>query len=112
MCSIYKGTYTAKTGNKYVGEWQNDKKCGVGVMHYPDGAKYDGEFRDGKINGKGSYFYKNGDRFVGEWAREKKHGKGVCSDLAVSSSSDCIAGLYSCKRFTFSRLARNTKRST
>ena len=30
------------SGNKYVGEWKDDKKNGKGTMYFADGNKYDG----------------------------------------------------------------------
>jgi hypothetical protein len=40
----------------YVGEYLNDKKHGRGVFTWKDGRKYDGEWKEGKQNGKGRYY--------------------------------------------------------
>lgn len=41
-------------GEKYVGEWQNDKKNGKGVLFTTNEArKYIGQFKDDKPHGHG-----------------------------------------------------------
>ncbi|KAJ4462138.1 putative radial spoke head 1 [Paratrimastix pyriformis] len=61
---------------KYDGEWVDFKKCGEGVMHFPDGSMYKGHFQDGKRHGHGVYTYPNGDTFEGEFFNGMKHGSG------------------------------------
>lgn len=57
-----------KTEEKYEGEWRNGKRDGRGVEFYADGEKkYVGNFKNGKYEGNGSYFYKNGDKYVGKY---------------------------------------------
>ena len=41
-------TLTKPDGAKYVGEWQDGKRHGQGTMTYPDGAKFVGEYKDNK----------------------------------------------------------------
>jgi hypothetical protein len=51
---LYKGTYTYVNGNKYDGEWVNDKKHGRGVYHYySTNEKYDGEWVRKYVKDKG-----------------------------------------------------------
>lgn len=38
---------------------------GKGVMTWPDQSKYEGEFKNGKIEGKGTKTFSNGDRYIG-----------------------------------------------
>ena len=47
------GTYIWENGDKYVGEWKNDK-----------------------YHGQGTFTWENGDKYVGEWKNNKRHGKG------------------------------------
>jgi hypothetical protein len=57
-----------KTEEKYEGEWRNGKRDGRGVEFYADGEKkYVGNFKNGKYEGNGSFFYKNGDKYVGKY---------------------------------------------
>ncbi len=39
---ILKGTYKFKSGARYIGEYEENKKHGQGLFHYPDGSKYEG----------------------------------------------------------------------
>jgi hypothetical protein len=52
-------------------------KTGVGVYAYPDGSKYDGQFKAGKIDGYGTWYFANGDKYVGSFANSFPHGKGT-----------------------------------
>ena len=38
----------------YKGDVENGKPNGLGVMTYPDGHKYVGEWKNGKYNGQGT----------------------------------------------------------
>ena len=76
------GTYTFGpkskwAGDKYVGEFKDDKKHGQGTYSYASGDKYVGEFKDGKSHGQGTYSYASGDKYVGEFKDDKKHGQGT-----------------------------------
>ena len=50
---------------------------GKGVMVWPDQSKYEGEFKQGKIEGKGKKDFSNGNRFIGDWKNDVMHGSGV-----------------------------------
>ncbi len=57
-----------KTKEKYEGEWKNGKRDGRGVEFYADGEKkYVGNFKNGKYEGNGTFFHKNGDKYVGKY---------------------------------------------
>ncbi len=57
-----------KTLERYEGEWRNGKREGRGVEYYSDGEKkYVGNFLNGKFHGNGTYFFKNGDKYVGKF---------------------------------------------
>lgn len=45
-------------------------------MTYANGDEYEGELKDGKMNGYGTYIYKDSDTYKGEWKDGKKHGNG------------------------------------
>jgi hypothetical protein len=47
-------------GAKYVGEWKNGKLDGVASLTYKDGIKYVGEFNDGRRNGLGILYGTDG----------------------------------------------------
>ena len=46
-----------------AGDCQN----GDGIYTFPDGAKYVGEWKDGKQNGQGTLILPDGDKHVGLW---------------------------------------------
>jgi hypothetical protein len=41
-------------GDKYDGNWKDNKKSGQGVMNFVNGNKYDGQWKDDKMNGHGT----------------------------------------------------------
>ena len=47
---------------------------GFGKFTFPDGSKYEGEFKDSEINGKGTYTWADGEKYVVEFKDCKKHG--------------------------------------
>ena len=53
-------------GDFYLGEWKNGQFHGQGTFTYTNGMKYEGEWKNGKPNGKGTETYSNGDKFLGE----------------------------------------------
>ena len=40
---------------------QKNKKDGVGILFWPDGTKYEGQFKEDAANGKGRKIYANGE---------------------------------------------------
>ena len=66
--------------NTYEGEILNDNKHGQGVTTWGGGQwkgdRYEGQYKDNKMNGKGIYTSANGDRYEGEWKGDKKS-KGI-----------------------------------
>jgi hypothetical protein len=75
------GTYTHANGNKYLGEYRNDKRHGQGSFTYASGGKYVGEWRAGLPNGQGAYLYANGKVTEGIWEN------GCLGEFCVSPSS-------------------------
>lgn len=48
-----------------------------GTFLWPDGEKYVGEFRDDKRSGQGTFTWANGEKYVGEFWDNKRNGKGI-----------------------------------
>ena len=71
------GTYEFSDGDKYVGQWQNNRMHGRGTYYYPNGDRYTGQFANDVKDGPGTYHFKNGDRWEGSYLRGRKHGKAV-----------------------------------
>ena len=60
------GETTFIDGAKYVGDWKDGKRNGQGTYTFPDGMKYVGEFKDSKRNGQGTYTWPDGRKYDGE----------------------------------------------
>lgn len=71
------GIYTWPDGTRYEGEWRNDKKEGRGTYTWSDGTRYEGEWLDDKKDGRGTLTRENGERYKGEWRDDKKEGRGT-----------------------------------
>ena len=71
------GTYTFANGDKYVGEHKDNKAHGQGTYTHANGNKHVGEYKDDKRNGQGTYTHANGNKYVGEYKDGKKHGQGT-----------------------------------
>ena len=59
------GTFTFASGNKYVGEFKDNKKHGQGTFTWTNGDKYVGEYKDNKRHGQGTFTFASGKRLVG-----------------------------------------------
>lgn len=72
------GTQTYPSGAKYVGEFRDGKQNGQGIATYPGGFNYVGEFKDGNFNGQGTLTPANsGDKYIGEFKDGKPNGQGT-----------------------------------
>ncbi|XP_042338116.1 ankyrin repeat and MYND domain-containing protein 1 isoform X2 [Plectropomus leopardus] len=54
-----------------------ERRQGLGVQGWPDGARYEGEFVNGFKHGKGRYTWKNGEFYEGSFYKDYRHGDGV-----------------------------------
>ena len=71
-----KGNLSSKDNNyNYDGGWRDDKKNGVGTLFY-NGDKYTGDFVDDKYCGNGTLCGKNGEIYECEFYDNKPHGIG------------------------------------
>ncbi|MDB4236416.1 trypsin-like peptidase domain-containing protein [Planktomarina temperata] len=70
------GTYTSQAGSSYIGEYKNGKKHGQGTYTYPDGSIYVGQLENGDFNGQGSLTLANGDTYVGKFKDDDANGQG------------------------------------
>ena len=89
------GTYAFPDGEKYVGEWKDNKKDGQGTYTFPDGENYVGEYKNGEKNGLGTNTFPDGDKFVGEYKNGEKNGLGTYTFGTDSEfSGDKFVGEY------------------
>merc|ERR550537_562150 len=50
---------------------------GVAAVEYPDGSRYEGEWKGGLFSGQGKYARADGSGYDGAWLNGKAHGFGV-----------------------------------
>ena len=73
---IKKNEVTLPNGAKYTGEWLDGKRDGYGVQIWVDGSRYEGNWKNDKANGDGKLFHADGDVYEGGWMDDKAHGYG------------------------------------
>ena len=60
------------TGNeKYEGEWKDGKMDGYGFIKFSDGINYEGEWKDGTRHGEGTFTSSDGSKWVGEFKNDR-----------------------------------------
>jgi len=79
-----KGTYILSDGRKYIGDFVNDQKDGIGEFWWPDGRHYSGAWKDGFQEGKGSVTLPDGKTFTTIWR------KGAPDKAAGSLQDDAL----------------------
>ncbi|MFK8104151.1 MAG: caspase family protein [Saprospiraceae bacterium] len=75
-CKNGKGTYKYTSGAKYVGQFKNGRINGNGILYFSNGNKYVGDWVNQYREGKGKLTYANGSYYKGSFKRSKFHGKG------------------------------------
>ena len=71
------GTYEDSSGDRYVGDFQNNAYNGQGTYYTAGGDRFVGGFLDGEFHGSGTYYYSCGDIYRGGFKRNLFHGWGV-----------------------------------
>lgn len=62
----------------YFGQTIGEIPNGWGKAYYLDGKLYDGEWKDGKMNGRGTEYYPDGTiEYEGEYLDGYRHGHGM-----------------------------------
>ena len=54
----------------YEGEYKNGKFEGKGAFTFSDGRRYEGQFKNGDKHGKGTFIFPDGRKYVGKWKKE------------------------------------------
>lgn len=63
-------------GGRYYGTLKDGKLHGRGRIEWANGARYEGGFEDGLMSGRGRYRFANGDLYEGEARRGMMNGRG------------------------------------
>jgi hypothetical protein len=80
---------TWPNGDRYEGQFVDDRKDGVGTYTWGPGGpaageRYQGDFRADRRHGFGIYTWPSGDQYVGEWANDTIAGPPTPAMLARS----------------------------
>ncbi|XP_072013926.1 LOW QUALITY PROTEIN: junctophilin-2-like [Amphiura filiformis] len=67
MVHLHEEERTHDVTEVFMGEWKQDKRCGVGVSQRSDGFQYAGEWLQNKRHGYGCLTYPDGHREEGKW---------------------------------------------
>ena len=71
------GIYKWDKNKQYEGNWKNGKMNGKGKMLYSDGSFYEGDFVDNLRCGFGKYVWNKNKYYEGQWNNNKQNGKGI-----------------------------------
>jgi hypothetical protein len=67
---------TYADGTRYEGGVMDGKPDGRGIMIFPSGDVYDGEFGGGRRNGQGVFTFHDGTRYTGQFKNDDYNGHG------------------------------------
>lgn len=84
-----KGEFISKAF-RYNGEFRDGRKQGRGVYEWANGDKFDGDFAEDRPSGRGVWQFASGDRYEGEIVNGAIFGKGTF----VSKNGDKILGSF------------------
>ena len=76
-CVNGKGTFIWPNGDKYNGNWKNQKPHGLGTFIWVNGTKYIGDWEFGIQNGQGTVTWANGDKYIGGRKNGEADGQGT-----------------------------------
>lgn len=72
------GYHFNEDGSTWVGYWENNDKGKYGKLYSKEGKLiYEGEYENGRRNGKGTFYFNSGEKYVGEFRDGKREGKGA-----------------------------------
>jgi len=67
--------------SRYIGEFRENLRNGMGRYFLPDGSVYDGQWRDGTMNGLGIFTWSDGSIYDGVWKDGKRNGQGLLRNI-------------------------------
>jgi hypothetical protein len=76
-CENGQGTYKYSDGAEYQGQWKNSRLDGQGTLTYLDGSNYEGQWKNSQRNGQGTYSYPDGSKYVGQFKDNQRDGQGT-----------------------------------
>jgi hypothetical protein len=76
-CIDGKGVCVYPSGARYAGQFKNGRPFGKGDLYFSDGRVYRGEWKNGFKEGIGVLTYPNQDKYTGDFTDNKFHGRGI-----------------------------------
>jgi len=80
-CKVWNPYPQPNEGISWSGACKNGLAQGQGVLQWLQNGKpagrYEGEYRDGKVNLRGTFIWPDGGRYVGEWRDNQRNGDGT-----------------------------------
>lgn len=70
------GILTWPDGRRYVGQFNQGLFHGDAIMEWPDGRRYVGQYKNNKKHGEGEFLWPDGRRYTGQWKGGLRHGRG------------------------------------
>ena len=71
------GQITYFNGNKFEGNFVNGKREGRGIFTWKDGDVYSGYYKNNEVQGFGRYEHVTGELYIGEFKNGKMEGRGT-----------------------------------
>ena len=93
-------SYSWSSGNKYVGEFKNDKLNGPGTFTGQE-FTYEGDWYDDKRHGEGTFTHSNGIEYSGQWNNDQMHGEGEYISSILKVRFEIITDLPKSIRYGF-----------
>lgn len=72
-----RGIMVYPSGNRYDGEYRAGKRAGCGTFTFSNGRGYTGQFEADKFSGQGTWILENGERYIGEFKDNQCNGQGT-----------------------------------
>lgn len=63
--------------DRYDGDYRDGRVNGRGVYAWTNGTSYEGDYRDDQMHGRGVLTFANGNRYEGEYRHDQLHGRGI-----------------------------------
>lgn len=68
---------------------------GYGTYLYPGGAKYIGDFSNGRMHGKGILYFADGSKYIGNWVKQEREGRG----RMILANGDVYFGIFKAGKY-------------
>ena len=76
----WQGKFSWPDGRFYLGDFEDGKKTGYGVLTWENGNQYQGQFENDVRSGVGVFYWRDGTVYRGQFESDEVHGYGVKQD--------------------------------